>query len=91
MSIEKNRKVYILLSDCEILGVWTNLKYLCDAHDDIRFPSYSKLSKDIAILRKEGTENPCIHFETKTKKYQIKVEIIKQNTSKAQLASTESQ
>ena len=79
MSVEKNRKIYIMLSDGEVLGAWTNLKYLCrDRNTEGVFPSYSKLSKDIAALRSEGHETPILDVKTKDgKTYQIKVELVR--------------
>jgi hypothetical protein len=79
MSVEKNRKVYILLSEGSILGAWTNLKYLCrDRNTEGSFPSYSKLSKDIAALRSESDETPVLTIKTKDNKdFQIKVEIVR--------------
>lgn len=79
MSVEKNRKIYIMLSEGEILGAWTNLKYLCrDRNTEGEFPSYSKLSKEIAALRGEGVEMPVLDVKTKDgKTYQIKVELVR--------------
>ncbi|MBL7815209.1 MAG: hypothetical protein JNL70_09370 [Saprospiraceae bacterium] len=79
MSVEKNRKIYILLFEGTVLGAWTNLKYLCrDRNTEGVFPSYSKLSKDIAALRNEGNDTPVLSIKTKdSKEYQIKVELVR--------------
>jgi hypothetical protein len=72
----KGRVIYILLSECTVLGSWTNLKQLCN--DTEGFISYSKLSKEIATLRKDGLETPAFELKTKDgKAYQIKVEKLK--------------
>lgn len=75
----RQRKVYILFSSThELLGVWTNLKYLCNDMGKIElFVSYSKLSKEIAELRKAG-EVTELSITTKDEKaYQIKIEILR--------------
>jgi hypothetical protein len=79
MSVEKGRKVYVLVSNCQILGVWTNLKYLCRDRQILGFfPSYSKLSKEIALIRNNAVETPVLDVTTKDNaKYQIKVEVVK--------------
>ena len=79
MSVEKGRKVYVLTKECQVLGVWTNLKYLCHDRKSIgTFPSYSKLSKEIALLRSQNVETPTLNVLTKDDvKYEIKVELIK--------------
>lgn len=75
----KGQKVYVLSSNCLIVGVWTNLKQLCvDMALIEKFPSYSNLSKVIAPLRKNNTNSFSFDITTKENKtYQIKVEILK--------------
>ena len=72
------RKVYVLSSECQIIGVWTNLKYLCRDRCEIeRFASYSKLSKEIAELRKSDEQSNILTVNTKDgKTYQIKIEML---------------
>jgi hypothetical protein len=74
----RGRIIYILLTDCTVLGTWTNLKQLCTDMDTEGFISYSKLSKEIATIRKDGLETPVFDIKTKIgKAYQIKVEKLK--------------
>jgi hypothetical protein len=67
----ENRKVTILNGDGEHIGVWGNLKSLCEdmKQEDSEFPSYWTL------VRKE--DNP-IKFETKTgHKYSVSIDKIR--------------
>lgn len=74
----KGRIIYILLSDTNVLGSWTNLKQLCNDMKNNGFVSYSKLSKEIATIRKDGNETPLILLKNKDEKeYQLKVERLK--------------
>jgi hypothetical protein len=75
----KGQKVYVLSANCEIIGVWTNLKQMCIDRALIeKFPSYSKLSKDVATLRNESDDLPVLEIKTKDgKAYQIKTEKLK--------------
>ena len=74
----KGRVIYILTSECKILGSWTNLKQLCiDRNEVEKFASYSKLSKEIAELRKTDEQTDILTVNTKDgKTYQIKIEIL---------------
>jgi hypothetical protein len=66
----KKQKVYILWSDSKILGVWSNLKNLLnDYQNDESFPSYSKVSKEFAALRKRGEK--VLNLVYRNKHYQI--------------------
>lgn len=65
---QKTAKRYIVITlNCEILGIWGNLKKACDSFSisDIEFPQYKKL---IRIK-----ENP-IKFETSKGSYIISIE-----------------
>ena len=80
MAVQKNRKVYVLSLNNEILGVWTNLKHLCNdmLMSGVQFSSYSKLSKELSDQRKEETEKNMLEVTTKDgKQYKILVEIVK--------------
>jgi hypothetical protein len=72
----KGHLVYILLYEQEIIGTWSNLKHLCvDMIVHEEFTSYSKLSKDISMLRRDGTEVTSLDFTTREgKKYTLKIE-----------------
>lgn len=70
---KNSNKNYVLLLNCKVVGVWGNLKKLCDDMkiDNANFLSYSSLSKK----KKDG--NP-IEFEDKEGlKYSVYVELIK--------------
>jgi hypothetical protein len=78
MAETKGRKIYVLTSNCKIIGTWSNLRHLCVELKEKGFPSYSKLSKTVALLRKDGNETPEIDVSMKDgQPYQIKVEILK--------------
>jgi hypothetical protein len=72
----KGHLVYILLHEQQIIGTWSNLKHLCDdVKKDKEFISYSKLSKEIAAIRRDGIEVDCLDFTTREgEKYTIKIE-----------------
>jgi hypothetical protein len=68
----KGQNVYILVLDNQILGVWTNLTKLCVDRNAIEnFVSYSKISKDIAIMRQNGEDKPILEVKTTDKIYKI--------------------
>ena len=75
----KGRVIYILTFEYRILGSWTNLKQLCIDRNEIeKFASYSKLSKEIAELRKSDEQADILTVNTKDgKTYEIKIEILK--------------
>lgn len=80
MAVQKDRKVYVLSLNCEILGVWTNLKHLCIdmLNTGVQFSSYSKLSKELSEQRKQDIEKNVLEVSTKDGKlYKILVEVIK--------------
>jgi hypothetical protein len=69
----QNAKRYIVLNlNCELVGVWSNLKNLCEdmKERDNEFYSYSSLSK------RRNDENP-IKFSTAKGEYQIYIEKLK--------------
>lgn len=74
----KGRLIYILLSDKEVVGTWHRLRTLCIDRAKVEpFPSYSKLSKDVAAQRNEGNERPTLTFTTKDgKPYTIQVDLL---------------
>ena len=74
----KGQKVYLLIHDASVIGVWTNLKHLCIDRSKVEpFVSYSKISKDIATLRHDGTEMPILEIVTKEGKvYKIQPEYL---------------
>jgi hypothetical protein len=37
-----NRKIYVLLKDCEVIGTARNLKDLCRVSDDIKYNTVNK-------------------------------------------------
>ncbi len=72
----KGHLVYILLQEQEIIGTWSNLKHLCDDMS-VReeFTSYSKLSKEVSVLRRDGIEITSLNFTTREgKNYTLKIE-----------------
>lgn len=75
----KGRIIYILLFECQILGTWRNLRQLCKDRNEIEnFASYSKLSKEVALIRKDENALQQIEVITKqAKSYQIKIEVLK--------------
>jgi hypothetical protein len=75
----KGQKVYVLLSNSEVIGVWSNLKHLCiEMNSDSPFCSYSKLSKDISKLRNEGNETGILKFKVKDEKdYTIDIQYLR--------------
>jgi hypothetical protein len=79
-NIKEKRKirVYVLTSECQVIGIWTNLLKLCTDRNEIeKFPSYSKLSKEIALLRKDGAIADKLDFTTKWGKvYTIQIDNI---------------
>jgi hypothetical protein len=79
MPVLKGKFVYILLSNCEVVGTWTNLKHLCnDMSEKTEFVSYSKLSKEVATLRKNGMDTGKLDFTTKDGvKYTVQIDILK--------------
>ncbi|MEO1263940.1 MAG: hypothetical protein AAFZ15_34360 [Bacteroidota bacterium] len=73
MATTKGLNVYVLQSDCKVLGTWSNLKKLCEEmkEEDSEFLSYSSLSK------KKAEENPIV-FETSAGiEYELYVEKVK--------------
>ena len=76
---KRKQKVYCLILDNQVLGVWTNLKKLTfELNEKTVFVSYGKLSKDVLKLRNEGIEEGSLIFTTKDKKtYTIQVEILR--------------
>ena len=65
---QKTAKRYVVITlNCEILGIWGNLKKLCDAMmlNDSEFPLYKKLIRKV--------ENP-IKFDTSKGTYIISIE-----------------
>ena len=75
----KGRVIYILTFEFRIIGSWTNLRQLCIDRNEIEeFASYSKLSKEIAELRKNDEQTDILTVNTKDgKTYEIKIEILK--------------
>ena len=67
---KKARRYAIVLLNCELLGLWGNLKKLCEEQKEIdsEFLSYSSLSK-----KRTTDENP-IKFTTEKGDYQIYIE-----------------
>jgi hypothetical protein len=74
----KGRLIYILLSDKEVVGTWHRLRTLCNDRAKVEtFPSYSKLSKEIAEQRSRAIERPSLVFTTKDgKPYIIQVDLL---------------
>ena len=69
----KEARRYIVVNlNCELLGVWGNLKKLCEEMKDSdgAFLSYSSLSK------RRSEQNP-IEFETERGKYSVYIEKLK--------------
>lgn len=67
---EKAEKRYsVLTGDGEVMGIWSNLKQLCEdmKEEDGEFASYSSLSK------RRAEENP-MKFKTGQKEYAVWVE-----------------
>ncbi len=75
---QKGQKVYVLSANCQVLGVWTNLKQLCyDRLQIEKFASYSTLSKVVAQMKKDNDESFTFEVATKDgKTYQLKMEIL---------------
>lgn len=70
---EKAEKRYsVLTGDGKVIGVWGNLKHLCEdmKSEDNEFLSYSSLSK------RRTEENP-IEFKTDQKNYAVYIEKIR--------------
>lgn len=70
---EKAEKRYsVLTGDGEVLGIWGNLKQLCEdmQEEDGEFASYSSLSK------RRAEENP-MKFKTGQKEYAVWIEKIR--------------
>jgi hypothetical protein len=71
-SRSRGQNVYVLILDNQLLGVWTNLLKLCRDRNEIEnFVSYSKISKDIAIMRQNGDDKPILEVKTTDKIYKI--------------------
>ncbi|MCH7783925.1 MAG: hypothetical protein IIB06_00705 [Bacteroidetes bacterium] len=51
---QENRKSYVLLKDCEVLGTFGNLKKICEFMEGEDFYSYNTIirKKDFPILYK---------------------------------------
>lgn len=76
-SRSKGQNVYALTCDNEIIGIWTNLSKLCTDRNLIeKFVSYSKLSKEIAIMRQNGMDKPILEVTTKDKIYKIHAQVL---------------
>jgi hypothetical protein len=75
----KGRKIYVLVFDNKVIGCWSNLKHLCNdaTIEDVDFTSYSKLSKEVAELRKVGEVTELSVTTKEGKAYQIKIEILR--------------
>jgi hypothetical protein len=75
----KGHSVYVLINECNVLGTWTNLKHLCnDMSEKTEFVSYSKLSKEVATLRKNGTDTGKLEFTTKDGvKYTVQIDVLR--------------
>jgi hypothetical protein len=73
MAIEKGRKVYTLIKkdNCNVVGTWSNLKYLCESmKDENGFPSYWTLTR-------MNKENGLLEFEDKSgTAYKIQITLI---------------
>ncbi len=69
--VQKGRRVYVLFKAGELVGVWSNLKHLCN---EMRaagpFPSYSTLSK---VDKEEGK----IEFVKKGVAFVVYVEVVR--------------
>jgi len=69
--VQKGRKVYVLEKDGVLIGVWSNLKHLCnDMKDAGPFLSYSTLSK-------ESKESGKLEFEKDGYRFVIHIEPVK--------------
>ena len=69
--VQKGRKVYILFRGGALVGVWSNLKHLCDEMRNAGpFASYSTLSK----MDKEGGE---LAFSKGGVQFRVVVEIVR--------------
>lgn len=66
------KRYSVLTGDGKVIGVWGNLKQLCDDMKDVdgEFASYSSLSK------KRSEENP-MEFATSQKQYAVYIEKIR--------------
>lgn len=75
----KGHSVYVLINECNVIGTWTNIKHLCsDMAEKTEFVSYSKISKEIANLRKEGMTTGKLEFTTKDNvQYTIQIDILR--------------
>lgn len=75
----KGSKVYILISECSVVGVWSNLKHLIDnlkVANEKKRALYQKIYRHIQKYT-EGVEIPHFEFiDTEGKSNQIKVELI---------------
>jgi hypothetical protein len=75
----RGRTIYVITLDSNFFGAWSSLKQLCiDMNEKVGFASYSKLSKEIATIRKYSidiTQLPVIGKDEKT--YTIQIEILK--------------
>ena len=72
-------RVYALTSNCQVIGIWTNLYKLCTDRNKVgKFPSYSKLSKEIALLRQTNANIDKLEFTTKDNlQYTIQIDILR--------------
>lgn len=69
--VQKGRRVYVLFRAGDLVGVWSNLKHLCN---EMRaagaFPSYSTLSK----MDKEAGE---LEFSKGGVQFRVVVEVVR--------------
>lgn len=70
---QRGRRVYVLFKDSELVGVWSNLLYLCKEMKEEQpdpFPSYSSLSK---MDKLEGV----LEFEKGGHTYKICIQVVR--------------
>lgn len=74
----KGTKVYILTSECAVIGAWSNLKKLIDILPvDNKAALYHRIYRHIQKYQSKDLEIPHFEFiDTEGKSNQIKVELI---------------
>ncbi len=81
MAETKGRKLYTLISECEIVGIWSNLAALINEFNNgSNILSYFKIYRLIKSHTEGGQNLNLFRYDfidKENKEYQIKIEILK--------------
>lgn len=86
---KKGLIIYIVISDCTVMGAWSNLKHLLEEINEYDIPLYYRINRKFKKFKNQLLENidnerpliiesPIYAFtNSEGKEYQIKAEVIK--------------